>query len=432
MRTLVLVALLVACGKHEAAKPPADSAVRKADAAVDTVAVDAAVAAAKPTVKKLLAAGHSTCAVMSDKTVQCWGGNAFGQLGNGGQKDQPLPVTPRLKGIEDIAFGDAHACALLDDGSVACWGKIGVGKKQLAAEPTAVPGVTNAMRVFAKGAAGCATVADDSMVCWGDITAKGRIRSDGGPIESRVPTPVVGLDHVIALGANGALRADGGVYYIGADGEPVRTAIANAAEIASSGSTLCARLASGVVQCVGPKPLCAAEPPKPAKGAPRKPVKPTKGKKPPPKTAKVPPKKAQEKPEMAIEVLKLPAARHLAFDAGGICVVTTGGRLQCLDRTNTCKVDAPWPELAKLDMIVDHCARTTDGVVKCWKRDGTKRVTTTIAGAAAASLLATGSTHACALVEDRIGCWGSNDHGQLGRGAIDSEPHPEAAPVKLP
>ncbi|MDB4958884.1 MAG: hypothetical protein JWO36_6453, partial [Myxococcales bacterium] len=237
MRIGLLCTLLVACGNKNLAAPPEDSAVRKIDAAVaiDAVAIDAAPPPAKPTVKKVVAASHSTCAVMSDKTAHCWGDDNFGQLGDGGQKPAPLPVTPKLKGIEDIVFGEGHACALLDDGSVACWGKIGIGKKQIASEPTAVPGVTSAMRVFAKGAAGCSTNADDSMICWGDVTARGRIRADGGAIEYRVPTPVAGLDHVIALAANGALREDGGVYYIGDNGEPVKTPIQNAAEIASSG-----------------------------------------------------------------------------------------------------------------------------------------------------------------------------------------------------
>ncbi|MDB4953970.1 MAG: regulator of chromosome condensation [Myxococcales bacterium] len=444
MKALAALALLVACGHKETPPAAGDAAARPIDAAIrDAVEIDAPQAAAKPTVKKLVAAGASTCAVMSDKTVRCWGANGFGQLGDGGQTDAATPVTPKLRGIEDIAFGAAHACALLDDGSIACWGKIGVGKKQIAAGPTAVPGVTNAMRVFGQGAAGCATVADDSLVCWGDITAKGRIRADGGAIEFRGPTPVVGLDHVIALGANGALRDDGGVYYIGGDGEPVRTAIANAAEIASTGSTLCARLASGVVQCVGGKPLCAsaveaAKPEaKPMKAVPKQPAKPVKGKKPSkaPKTVTKPAAKPAVKPEkhdLVLETLKLPAARHLAFSVDGICVVTATGKLQCLDGGNACKADAPWPELAKLDLVSDHCARSTEGAVKCWTGDGKKRVVTTIAGAAGSSLLAAGTAHACAIVEDRIGCWGKNDHGQLGRGAVDGEAHPEAAPVKLP
>lgn len=441
MRAAVVILLVVACGKKQAAVP-ADADVRKIDApTADAVTNDAPVAVAKPTVKKLVAAQHSTCAVLSDKTVRCWGADAFGQLGDGGKKDASLPVTPTLTGIEEIAFGEAHACALLDDGSVACWGKIGIGTRQVAGEPTAVPGVTNVLHVLARGAAGCATVKNDSMICWGDVNASGRVRTGSGATESRMPTPVAGLDHVVALSANGALRDDGGVYYVGADGAPVRTAIMNAAEIASSGTSLCARLESGVVQCVGATPLCAApfETPKPAikptrpvAVKPAKAAKAAKGKKP-----GTSPKVASKRPvnpakhELAVETLKLPAARHLAFDAGGVCVVTTAGRLQCLDHTNACKLEAPWPDLAKVDVVVDHCARTTEGAVKCWNVDGKKRVASTIAGAAGSTLLAAGTTHACALITDHVVCWGGNEHGELGRATIDRMPHPEAAPVKL-
>ena len=45
--------------------------------------VDAAVVAREaPTATKIVVGAHAACAVLSDATVRCWGGNDNGQLGN--------------------------------------------------------------------------------------------------------------------------------------------------------------------------------------------------------------------------------------------------------------------------------------------------------------------------------------------------------------
>jgi alpha-tubulin suppressor-like RCC1 family protein len=71
-----------------------------------------------------LAAGHAhTCALASDRTVLCWGANAFGELGDGSTTDRatPAPVVG-LTEVEQLAAGDAHTCARRTDGSTWCWG----------------------------------------------------------------------------------------------------------------------------------------------------------------------------------------------------------------------------------------------------------------------------------------------------------------------
>src|SRR6185369_8759897 len=105
--------------------------------------------------------------------------------------------------------------------------------------------------------ASCATLADHSLVCWGDIDPKGHLRLSGGSM-NRVPTPSNGLDRVAAISVNGALAEDGSVWFWGSDGAPVKTAMTDVIEIASTGDHICGLRRDGSVACAGPTPLCAA------------------------------------------------------------------------------------------------------------------------------------------------------------------------------
>ncbi len=82
---------------------------------------------------------HS-CAVLDDDTVKCWGRNNFGQLGYGDTQDRGdgasemgdnLPTVALGAGrtARSIATGLFHStCALLDDDTVKCWGQNNYGQ----------------------------------------------------------------------------------------------------------------------------------------------------------------------------------------------------------------------------------------------------------------------------------------------------------------
>jgi alpha-tubulin suppressor-like RCC1 family protein len=65
-----------------------------------------------------------TCALLGGGDVQCWGLNAFGELGDGGTTDSksPVQVSGLTSGVQAISGGDASVCAVLQSAQVDCWG----------------------------------------------------------------------------------------------------------------------------------------------------------------------------------------------------------------------------------------------------------------------------------------------------------------------
>jgi len=73
----------------------------------------------------------TTCALMNNGGIKCWGNNWMGQIGDGNSfTDSPFPVdvcadsacSGPLTGVAEIGIGRYHSCALMATGGVKCWG----------------------------------------------------------------------------------------------------------------------------------------------------------------------------------------------------------------------------------------------------------------------------------------------------------------------
>ncbi len=172
---------------------------------------------------KALALGPThTCALETDGTVACWGGNTECQLGNGcdifgvagsqsGALDVPTPVG--VAGISGLAAALAtgsidasdpgYTCALLVGGTMECWGSnlLGVNPDPTVSviPPTVVAGVSNAVALAVGGSFACALLADSTVTCWGT----GPLGQPGinAASSSTTPVPVGGLSGVVAIAA---------------------------------------------------------------------------------------------------------------------------------------------------------------------------------------------------------------------------------------
>ena len=134
--------------------------------------------------QSLSARQDSTCVVTEAGIVKCWGGNDFGQLGDGSEtgtgvgdgtlKFKNTPVTVKnLSGIKQVAMGYNHACAISQTGSVSCWGdnskgQIGDGTTSFRAQATPVVGLSAKVTQLALTyQSSCALLETGAVQCWG-------------------------------------------------------------------------------------------------------------------------------------------------------------------------------------------------------------------------------------------------------------------------
>ncbi len=97
----------------------------------------------------VLSAGRShVCGRTSSGAVYCWGGNGYGQLGDGSLSNRfgPTPVAGQFTFASlGIGSGRSHSCGIATDGKTYCWGRnfegqLGDGSRTNRSTPTLVRG----------------------------------------------------------------------------------------------------------------------------------------------------------------------------------------------------------------------------------------------------------------------------------------------------
>ena len=80
------------------------------------------------TIVNIAAGGFHSLALEQNGSTWAWGGNGYGQLGNGNTTDSTVPVRPaNVFEVTAIAAGFGHTLVLKRDGGVWAWGGNGYG-----------------------------------------------------------------------------------------------------------------------------------------------------------------------------------------------------------------------------------------------------------------------------------------------------------------
>jgi alpha-tubulin suppressor-like RCC1 family protein len=243
--------------------------------------VAGAVPAQAVTAPEVSAGGGHSCALLADKSVWCWGAGGYGQLGNGTIGDSPVPV--RVTGLPPAAsvsagpapnaYDPAHTCAVDTSGRVWCWGsddygQLGNGKTVTYSEvPVQVQGGILATQVSAGDQFTCAVTQAGTVECWGD-NDYGEL-GNGTTTTSTTPVTVKGLTNVIQVAAGYfhacALESSGTVWCWGDNdyGElgngttgsistvPVIASLQTAIWVTAGAGDTCAIVSTGDLLCWG-------------------------------------------------------------------------------------------------------------------------------------------------------------------------------------
>lgn len=151
-----------------------------------------------------IAAGYLySCASMSVGGGKCWGYNFRGQLGNGTEASQAVPVdiVDLTDNISSITASEGHTCAITNSAGMKCWGgnnagQLGDGTDINRSTPTDVLELSKSVTVIAVGDVHtCAVTGTGAAKCWGNHTF-GQLGVGVGPPRNFKPLTVFGLNGV--------------------------------------------------------------------------------------------------------------------------------------------------------------------------------------------------------------------------------------------
>jgi alpha-tubulin suppressor-like RCC1 family protein len=366
----------------------------------------------------------SACAVLSGGTVECWGYNAYGELGNGSDTgpdscgtNNPCSTTPvPVTGLSHVtgtsvgsvaaggALGPTSVCAVLSGGTVECWGGedgwllTSPNGGEPLTTPTAISGISTVTAIAVGDDFACALLSGGAVECWGN-NEYGQL-GDGTTTFSMTPLAVSGISRATAISAGAtfacAVLSGGAVECWGRNesrelGNPMTTANYSSTPVAvseistatavSAGAgnsyaqgAACALLSGGTVECWGASGVGEL-----GNGA----------------------SDATSSTPMPVMVSGINSATAISVGDDFACALSSGGTVECWGGN-------AFGQLGN---------GTTTGPQTC---SGTPCSPTPIAvaGLSGATAISAGLHAACAVVSggSSIECWGADQYGQLGNG----------------
>ena len=394
-----------------------------------------------------VAAGRiHSCALTAAGGLKCWGGNSYGQLGNGSTTNSPTPVdvVGLSSGVVAVATGSDFTCAITGAGGLKCWGlsglgQLGAGTTASSPTPVDVVGLSSVVSISCGDFHACAVTAGGGVWCWGE--GKWGQLGNGAAADTSTPLPVSGLStgatsvsagqtQTCARTSTGGLKC-WGYNSQGEVGDGTRNSrytpvdvvgASNVVMVQSGASHVCALTASGEVTCWGSGYMGML-----GDGTSQ------------PRT-------------VPISVAGLPASGVTAINTGSIttCALVPGGVAKCWgDNTNgqlgngSGKLSAQAADVTGLGSgvadvavgFVHACAVTASGGVKCWGENqegelgnGSTTASPTpvdVVGLTAGAKAVAVGFYSCALTTGGgVKCWGGNAFGQLGNGTNSSASTP--------
>ena len=340
------------------------------------------------------AGGNHTCATTPSGTVSCWGYGFYGQLGNGGTSNSPLPVkvvnTDQSVGVAvnvaNIALGFDHTCGVYADGDAKCWGRnnlvqLGAGiistDLPQAETPRDVYQMSSAMAIASGSAHSCVVLFTGEVQCWGNNNFR----------QTGYDQPALPSFPVTVPGITTALNVSAGFEHT------------------------CAVLSSGSVQCWG-----RGDEGQLGNGTTANSAAP-------------------------VTVTGITTATAVSLGNYHSCARLVGGALRCWGRNAEGQLGNGTTTQSSVPVAVSGitngsvvaaggfhtCARLSTGEGRCWGRGDLGQLgngffvnissPVVVTGLAGAVNMDAGRSHTCAgLTGGRIQCWGYNELGQLGIG----------------
>ena len=149
-----------------------------------------------------------TCSILDNGELNCWGRNNYGQLGDGNSAHSSVPVNVIITGVPvQISTGEWHNCAIMDDASLQCWGRnnhgqLGDGTTEDRSTPVTVPVGENVLAVSAGSGHTCAVTVSWALKCWG-LNDHGQLGLGSTSSSSNPSTVTVG-GNTVAVSAGGS------------------------------------------------------------------------------------------------------------------------------------------------------------------------------------------------------------------------------------